>query len=103
MIGDSLGAGVGLAFFMHLGFVVLLGVVLAIVTMAAAQAPELRVGTAILLAPLLFIGLTQLLYLGPAIWWAWRSERRELAKGLGIGAVATLGLNLGLVLIVARM
>lgn len=43
--------------------------------------------------PVLFIGLSQWLYLGPAIWIALRKGRRRTAAGFAIGGGITLLLN----------
>jgi hypothetical protein len=43
--------------------------------------------------PVFFIGLSQWLYLGPAIWIFWRKGRRRTAAGLAIGGGITLLLN----------
>jgi hypothetical protein len=43
--------------------------------------------------PPLLIGASQVVYMGPAIFIAFRRQRRALAKGLIIGAAITLALN----------
>ena len=47
----------------------------------------------LMLAPLLFIGAAQLLYVGPALWWARRRGFTKLVQGLLIGAGLTFLLN----------
>ena len=47
----------------------------------------------LMLAPLLFIGVAQLLYVGPAFWWTRRRGFVRLAQGLLIGAGITFLLN----------
>ena len=47
----------------------------------------------LMLAAVLFIGVTQLLYVGPAFWWARRRGYTRLAQGVLIGAGITFLLN----------
>jgi len=47
----------------------------------------------LMLAPLVFIGVAQLLYVGPAFWLARRRGAARLAQGILIGAGITLVLN----------
>ena len=47
----------------------------------------------LMLAPLLFIGVGQVVYVGPAFWWAKRRGLVRLAQGLLIGAGITFLLN----------
>ena len=87
---DSVGGGIAIVVGMHLLWLVLLFVEGALVD-AGAISGELVVP--LMLAPLLFIGVAQVLYAGPAFWWARRSGRTRLAQGLLIGAGLTFLLN----------
>lgn len=42
------------------------------------------------LIPVLFLGAFQVLYMGPLIWWAWKSKRIPLAQGFAIASGLTL-------------
>ena len=44
-------------------------------------------------APLLLIGVSQLLYVGPVALVLWRKHKRGMLQGLAIGAAVTLALN----------
>jgi hypothetical protein len=45
------------------------------------------------IAPILLIGVSQLVYQGPLAIFFWRKGKRPLLQGLIIGAAITLGLN----------
>jgi hypothetical protein len=86
---DNAVVGALLAFAMHL---VWIPVLLALGLLADGGATQELI-VPLMLAPLVFIGVAQALYVGPAFWWARRRGLSRLAQGLLIGAGITFLLN----------
>ncbi len=82
----SIWAGLGLTLLFH--FVVQASLLFILGTIVTGErGPELGI------LPVMYIGLSQLVYMIPAIWIARRKGETETAKGLIIGASLTFLLN----------
>jgi hypothetical protein len=88
-VWENAVAGALLVFALHLLWVLVLMLLGALVDRGAST----DVIVPLMLAPLLFIGASQLLYVGPAFWWARRRGFTRLAQGILIGAGITFLLN----------
>ena len=82
----SIWAGLGLTLLFH--FVVLVSLLFILGTIVSGER-----GLELGILPVKYIGLSQLVYMIPAIWIARRKGETETAKGLIIGASITFLLN----------
>jgi len=82
----SIWAGLGLTLLFH--FVVLVSLLFILGTVVSGER-----GLELGILPVMYIGLSQLVYMIPAIWIARRKGETETAKGLIIGASITFLLN----------
>jgi hypothetical protein len=82
----SIWAGLGLTLLFH--FVVQVSTLFILGTIVTGER-----GLELSLLPVMYIGLSQLVYMIPAIWIARRKGETETAKGLIIGASLTFLLN----------
>ena len=82
----SIWAGLGLTLLFH--FVVLVSLLFILGTVVSGER-----GLELGILPVMYIGLSQLVYMIPAIWIARRKGETETGKGLIIGASTTFLLN----------
>ena len=88
---DTLPAGVALAFGLHVAVLAILFLIGVIGTTLGSEL--LGYFLAVALGVLLFVGVVQVLYVGPAFLAARRRGRTQLAQGLAVGAGITFLLN----------